>query len=153
AQLGEDPKALVDFLDELRAIGAIQAEEIDGELRYRSLEFANRLNIMSYEQERALDPVDGPRVMQEVWDLVISDVEASIAEGVFNNPPQCLIRAPVAVDQRGRRELHEMHDRFLMATLAVQDRCAERLAKSGETPIRMTSVQLAFDRLSRELPP
>lgn len=57
-------------------------------------------------------------------------------------------RVPMSLDEEGWQEMYVAHQRTLEETYEIQARSAERLEKSGEEPIRSTSVQLHF-----ELPP
>ena len=154
--LGEDRESVAKVLAELVAGGGIETLEVEGELRYRRSEIRtetpHRLSMISDEQRGDMDPDEWERVVLGAWETIAADMQGSMAEGTFRDPRYWVARTPILVDSRGRRELIELHDQLFLATLDLHERSDERLRESGEDPIQMSSIQLAFERLTRDLP-
>lgn len=75
-------------------------------------------------------------ISRAIHSLITGEVDRSIDEGSFDaRDDRHLVRAPLFLDEQGWREIDQILDAALNAALAARDRSAERLRKSGETPL------------------
>jgi len=78
--------------------------------------------------------------------LIISDAAKAMHAGTFDvRLDRHVSRAPLVVDEEGWREIVEINAEALDATLRVQEASAERMAKSGENGIYISSSILCME--------
>jgi DNA-binding transcriptional ArsR family regulator len=91
-----------------------------------------------------------PRVVREassvsVGQLVVGDLGAAIRAGTFDShPARSLLRTPMVLDAKGIEETAVVTMTALEALDEVQTRSAQRLAKSGQAGINVSTALLVY---------
>ncbi|HEX8689821.1 MAG TPA: winged helix-turn-helix domain-containing protein [Solirubrobacterales bacterium] len=81
----------------------------------------------------------------QVVQKVMGDLQQGFEAGTIeDNPDHHMTRIPLSLDAQGWNELVDLHRQTFEETDEIQTRSNERLAKSGEEPIRTSSSQLCF---------
>lgn len=81
------------------------------------------------------------QVLQKAFDDVVAGFEVN---AFGDRSDWHLTRTPLEVDEEGWQEIIAIHQRTLDETFEIQKKSKVRLAKSGETPVRVSSSQLCF---------
>jgi AcrR family transcriptional regulator len=152
-EVGEDVEVIRQTLEELAAMGAIEArppKTSGSEPRFRQRFAVHRLNLFSNPQAARLSLEQREKITSLIWGMMTNDVESSIASHLFDaKVERILTRTPLHLDSEGWRELTDLHETLVRAGLAIQGRSSERMRASGETGFHVSSHQLAFE-ISRD---
>ncbi|HSS42399.1 MAG TPA: TetR family transcriptional regulator [Solirubrobacterales bacterium] len=130
-------------LDELEAADLIEPVVAGGagERRYRA-----GLRELTDEEWEQLSPPERERISEMVGELIWTEVREARESGSFDaRPDRHLSRMSTPVDEQGWRELLDIHNNALWASLRVKAESEERLKRSGEKPINGRSVQTLFE--------
>lgn len=86
------------------------------------------------------------RISEQITHLIKGDWDEAVETGSFDGrPDRHMSRLAFLVDQQGWRELLEINDEALTASIEVQRKSAERLKQSGEEGVDGRMVQLLFE--------
>jgi DNA-binding transcriptional ArsR family regulator len=78
--------------------------------------------------------------------LILKDTSSAVRSGVFGTSENTHVTwFPACLDRQGLREQLALLDAVLIASLAIQERSAGRLAKSGERGTPWTTAVLGFE--------
>jgi DNA-binding transcriptional ArsR family regulator len=151
AELGSPVGNVSYHVRELQRIGMI--ELVDEKKRRGAIEHFYRAvsyPMLDTEEWEKLNPAEREVMSAWVVQLMLTDAVKAFGAGTFDaRGDRHLSRTEMEVDEKGWDELVQIQEKALRATLAVQARCAKRLAKAdGEAPINAVSAQTCF-----ELPP
>jgi DNA-binding transcriptional ArsR family regulator len=81
----------------------------------------------------------------QVFQKVLADAQAGLEINAFAKRSDWhLTRTPMELDRKGWVDMRAIHMRALNETFEVQKESQERLAKSDETSVRVSSSQLCF---------
>jgi AcrR family transcriptional regulator len=84
-------------------------------------------------------------ISRAIHNLIGAEVDRSIDEGFFDaRLDRHLVRVPFFLDEQGWSEIDQILDAALDDALAARDRSAERLAKTGETPLEALLAYYLF---------
>jgi AcrR family transcriptional regulator len=151
-EIGDDLAVVTDYLRQLAAGEAIRkVGERDGEPLLRSSTRGSKprfhkLSMVSSRQASRMSVEEREELSSNVWGLITADVDQSLREEMFDRRlDRYLTRMPMRLDERGWRELADLHEQMLHASLEIQARNRQRLAESGEMGIPARSVQIAFE--------
>lgn len=134
-------------LEELGMIELVRERPVRGSTEhfYRSVQRA----WFDAEEWSKLDP--SVRSVASGWtvDRLVEDAGAALNAGTFDRRgDRHLSRAPIVLDEKGWHTVNEILDRTLDEVLEQEAQSAQRLAESGEEPVRAVVGMLAF-----EIPP
>lgn len=146
-EIGEDSEVVAEYMAELAELGAADVSESEGETpRYRRPQVVHKLTMVSTQQASTMSPGELDQLSRYVWGKVGAEVGRSLDSGLFDTRlDRYLTRTPLRVDKTGWRELTDLHEQTLHASIEIQARSNRRRADSEEKPIEARSVQLAFE--------
>jgi hypothetical protein len=129
-------------MEEARLVERIEPAENDGaEPRYRSL-----MGVIPTEEWDPKSLTERHRISARVGELIEGDVRRAVDGGSFDaRPDRQLVRVPLHLDERGWREMGEVHDEALQREIRIRDESAWRLAESGEPTIEARSIRALFE--------
>jgi AcrR family transcriptional regulator len=149
-ELGEPLAKVRDELLELQRSGMVEFLDGDGggekaEAVYRAMGIGP-----TFESEWSqLSQAERETISAEIRRQISADIRRAVEGHTFDaRTDRHLIRIPLLVDERGWRELTDVHIAAMEETLAIQAKSSERLKRAGERGIHGRSVILMF-----ELPP
>jgi len=149
-RLGEPPRRIRHYIIALVDAGLVVVEE--ERPRRGTIERAYRVAqyplFVVDEWREEFEPAEMKIILFDILRLVFDTVTAAIAAGTFvDRSGWCAARTWREVDKQGWEELAKIHERALDEMIEVVERSAERLARSGETPIPAISSLLLFEAL------
>jgi AcrR family transcriptional regulator len=144
-ELGVPVERVHEQIDHLVEAGLIVAvEEADGEETQTVYHTATDYiedevwDRMSYAERR--------HISIQVANLVLAEIDRAIETGTFDaRLDRHFTRIPLQLDERGWRQVFELHFEAFHATIRIQAEAAERLAREGKAPILGSSVQALFE--------
>lgn len=151
-ELGEE-KGVVAYhcrkLEELRMIEIVHERPVRGAIEH--FYKASQRAWFDEEEWMQLDPQ--VRSVASAWTLDVLGREASVAlnAGTFDRRgDRHLSRVPMVLDEQGWRAVSELLDQTLDAVLEHQANAAERIASTGEVPIRAVVGMFGFEMPTAE---
>jgi DNA-binding transcriptional ArsR family regulator len=149
-RVGEHPRRVRYHLDVLCELGLI--EVADKRRRRAVLErlFApTRMPVLSYEEIEGLPPSQQAKILLGCVKAIFRDTTAAIKSGSAIERPDWVASHVVGhVDREGWRALAARHGDFVLEVTDLLAESRERMAATGERPIRVLSANLFL-----ELPP
>lgn len=104
------------------------------------------LEVWSEEDMAKLSLTERRRLVAWIVEMIASDVAESISSGsYFAHSNAHAIRALPQVDERGWRELSQVHQEAFEEVLRIQAASAERLEESGEAGVTALSALLCCE--------
>jgi DNA-binding transcriptional ArsR family regulator len=86
------------------------------------------------------------RSTKDILPLMHADIERAVAAGTFDSHhARSLLRLHLDADQAGIVETGEASMRYLAELQEIEARSANRIAESGEQPVRLATATLAFE--------
>ena len=153
----EEVEVVADYLRQLASIEAVEViGERDGEPLYHEpgrgeIPRFHKVNIFSSRQAALLTEPERRELSRGLCEVIEGDVERAIRTGTFDKRlDRYLVRVPLRVDERGWRELTDLHQQTMHAAFEIQARSTVRLRESGEPGIAARSVQLMFEAAEEE---
>lgn len=132
-------------LVELRCAEVVRTEPVRGSTKHWLV--ATERHLIEDPEWEELDPVAREGVLAAVMQPVIDDFKAGVNDGTIGQEATDfhMTRIPLrAMDAEAFAELRAAHRRLFDETSEIARRAAERMSKSGEPPIAVSSSQLCF---------
>jgi DNA-binding transcriptional ArsR family regulator len=106
---------------------------------------ATERHLIDTEEWEELDPVIAEDLVCEFMQKILDDFTASArAQLIGGDKDFHLTRTPLVLDQEGLQESLEAHERARLEVLEIEARSAERMIKSGEQALHVSSAQGCF---------
>jgi AcrR family transcriptional regulator len=107
--------------------------------------YRSRMGLMYDRQWSRLSRSDRRLISTRVWNLIVAEVERALELDTFDDRlDRHLSHLTMRLDEQGWRELGEIHNDALDASLEVRTRANDRLRESGAPSIDVCAVQLTF---------
>jgi hypothetical protein len=150
-ELGEETNYIANHIRKLEEIGAIELVDtrmvgIIEKKFYRAVE----LSLLGTADSEGLSRSEREAVSMSILRFVIADIAQATGSGTFDSrPDRFLLRAPGLVDDQGFRELSALYDETYEKTVEIFGAAANRLAKSPESAISVTTTTMLYERPER----
>jgi DNA-binding transcriptional ArsR family regulator len=106
---------------------------------------ATERHLIDTEEWEELDPVIAEDLVCEFMQKILDDFVASARAGIIGSDENFhLTRTPLVLDEQGLQEAMEAHERVRLELLEIEARSAERLLKSGDKGVHVSSDQGCF---------
>lgn len=106
---------------------------------------ATERHLVDTDQWDELDPVMAEDLVCEFMQMILDDFVASArAQLIGGDKDFHLTRTLMVLDEEGLQEALEAHERARLEVLEIQNRSAERMVKSGEQGIGVSTSQGCF---------
>lgn len=132
-------------LVELGCAEVVRTEPIRGSMKHWLI--ATERPMVEDPEWEELDPVVREGILAAVMQSAIDDFKSGANDGTIGQTADDfhMTRVPLrALDKEGFAELRDAHQRLFEETSEIARRAAERMAKSKESPIAVSSSQLCF---------
>jgi hypothetical protein len=132
-------------LIELGCAEVVRTEPIRGSMKHWLI--ATERPLVEDPEWEELDPVVREGILAAVMQSAIDDFKCGAGDGTIGQTADDfhMTRVPLrALDAEGFAELRDAHQRLFEETSEIARRAAERMSKSRETPIAVSSSQLCF---------
>jgi AcrR family transcriptional regulator len=128
-------------------------ESVEGRTKDDPVEGAyaySKKGVISEEAVQHMSPVEWQRLGTTIMNLLDQEAGEALEAGTFHlRPEHVVVRAPMDLDEAGWREISDILQSALGGMLDAIDRSQDRLATSGERPIRATAGLLLFEMPQR----
>jgi AcrR family transcriptional regulator len=126
--------------------GLVEAVEEPGAEEPGAQRYRSQMTRITAPEWDPMSLTERQRLSARVGELIEGDVRLAVDAGTFDaRVDRHLSRLALRLDEQGWRELAEIHDAALDASLEVQARAARRLEQSGEPAIEARSVHAFFE--------
>jgi AcrR family transcriptional regulator len=124
----------------------VERVEDQGEKEPEEPVYRSRLRLLGDEEWEEMSLPERQRLSEQVGYLILGELGRSVRTGAFDRrPDRHLSRTVLRLDERGWRELLDVHDEALDKALEIVRKSEERLDQSGERGIAGRSVQVLFE--------
>jgi AcrR family transcriptional regulator len=132
-------------LERAGLVVVIEEEERGGGSRLVPMYHANT-DFIDDDRWKQMSLAERQAISEQIVHLVTSELDQAIALGIFDaRLDRHLSRVPLTLDEEGWRKLFLLHYKTFEESIAIQADSAERLKRSGESPITGSSVQAMFE--------
>lgn len=108
-------------------------------------------HLINTEEWDDLDPMMAESLIHDTMQVILDNfVSASRAKTIADDADFHLTRTPHVMDRDGLKEALEAHERTRLELLEIAARSAERMVKSGEEGINVSSSQACFKMPGRK---
>lgn len=151
SRLDATPERISTVFEELQAVGLVELLEETAAAAPVDRAYRSRLRRLGDEEWEGMSLAERQEISRQIGYLALGELGQSVRSGAFDRrPDRHLSRTTVRVDEQGWRELLDLHDQALDATLEVVEKSAERLAQSGDEGIDGRSMQVLFEMPERD---
>jgi len=106
---------------------------------------ATERHLVDTEEWKELDPMMAESLLSDIMQKMLDDfVAAARSRTIGEDAEFHLTRTPLALDREGLKEALEAHERARQEVMDIAARSAERMVKSGEEGIKVSSSHACF---------
>jgi AcrR family transcriptional regulator len=132
-------------------------ESVEGHSKDEPIEGAYRFSgdaAIDRDSVSEMSIAERQRVAARVANGLQAELGESLEAGTLSlRPEHVLVRMPMNLDEEGWREVSDLLEQAMADVLDVYERSAERLADSGEAPMRATAGLALFEMPRRQRAP
>lgn len=107
---------------------------------------ATERHLIDTEEWEELDPVIAEDILCEIVQTILDDFVASTRGGIIGSDENFhLTRTLLVLDEQGRKEALEAHERARLEIVEIEARSATRMIESGEEGTNVSTSQACFE--------